>query len=444
MVTDGAAAAICQECKDFESDPGDVLCWRCKRKPFKPPPDRVSPATSVSPDGIEGWRPVVGSTATTPRGEHSTVTAAAIQPESVSWLWERRIPLGMPTVIGGFPGVGKSTILYYLAAKVSREGKGVVIATAEDHLAAVARPRLEAAGADLERVHFVVAPVSLPEDMTVLEDAVRDREAALLILDPLVAFIGDNVNTHRDHHVRRVLARLADLAEDTGAAALVVIHTNKDAGTEPLIRISGSIGFTGAARAVLLAAEDPHDDSRRILAVVKNNLAQYPPPLAYRIQGAEVKGVATSGIEWLGEAPEVDPRELLAGRDPEERTKVAEAIEFLQESGVETVAQPAKDLERDAEDALGVTPRTLRRARQALGIPAWKDGLRGGWYWGPKGTAEGDNPTPVPLSPSPLPAETGPAAPEGDTPARVGVQELAQAEATIREAFGQEAVEVVE
>jgi len=135
-------------------------------------------------------------------------------------------------------------------------------------------------------------------------ELVDEFEVKLVILDPLVAFIGDGVNTHRDHHVRRVLAPLADLAERARVALVTVIHTNKAMGTEPLMRISGSIGFTGAARTVLLAADDPQDDNRRILGVVKSTLAEMPAPLAYRVVGEVVDdGIPTSRIEWLGEAP---------------------------------------------------------------------------------------------------------------------------------------------
>jgi hypothetical protein len=135
-----------------------------------------------------------------------TVRAADVHPEKVEWLWPGRVPFGMTTVLGGFPGVGKSTVLYDLAARVSLEGKAVLIVTAEDHLAAVVRPRLEAAGANLDLVHIVKVPITLPEGTKLLAEAVRDLDVALVTLDPLVAFIGDSINTHRDHHVRRVLA----------------------------------------------------------------------------------------------------------------------------------------------------------------------------------------------------------------------------------------------
>jgi putative DNA primase/helicase len=239
-----------------------------------------------------------------PMGNGSTIRASLVTAVKVAWLWLQRVPMAMLTILTGSPGVGKSTMLYDLAARCSREGRRVLIVTAEDHLAAVVRPRLEAAGADLDLIHIVVDPITLPEDAGNLEKLVRDLDAALLTLDPLVAFIGDSVNTHRDHHVRRVLSPLADLAESTGAAVVVVIHTNKGSDSEPLMRISGSVGFTGAARSVLLAADDPNDEGRRILAVAKSNLAEFPPPLAYRLAGVELDNeIITSKVEWLGEAP---------------------------------------------------------------------------------------------------------------------------------------------
>lgn len=348
-----------------------------------------------------------------------TVRAVDVHPISIDWLWTDYVPRGMTSIFGGFPGVGKSTILYDLAARTSREGKVVLIVTAEDHLAAVVRPRLEAAGADLELVRIVTVPITLPEDVAVLGSLIRDYEAALLVLDPLVAFIGDGVNTHRDHHVRRVLAPLADLAEKTGAAIVVVIHTNKGRENEPLMRISGSIGFTGAARTVLLAADDPKDETRRIFAVVKSNLAEFPPALAYRVVGVQLEGdISTSRIEWLGQAPQIDVRELLVSRDPDDRSAREDAIEFLVEAGVQETAQPVADLMK-AASAMQIGEKTLQRARRSLGIPAWLDEFGGSWKWGPKpdpglDTQSGLLP-PVQLSKLDLPGETPPQRPSLDT-----------------------------
>jgi hypothetical protein len=340
----------------------------------------------------------------------------------IEWLWSGYIPRGMVTIIGGFPGVGKSTLAYDLAARTSREGHVVVIATAEDHLAAVVRPRLEAAGANLELVRVVLGDITLPANAAMFTLAVRELGAAMVMLDPLVAFIGDDVNTHRDHQVRRVLAPLSELAEVTGAAVVVIVHTNKGRETEPLMRISGSIGFTGAARTVLLAADDPKDDNRRILAVVKSNLTEFPPPLAYRIVGVDLAGgIRTSRIDWQGEAAEVDVRELLAGQDVEERSDRETAMEFLRESGVQTRPQPAADLMR-AASGMNIGEKTLQRARRSLGIPAWLEVVGGPWMWGPRDRVDTPSGHPYPSHgvQSALPAETPPESPRLDSVDRVG------------------------
>jgi hypothetical protein len=151
------------------------------------------------------------------------------------------------------------------------------------------------------------------------------------------------------------------------------------------MRISGSIGFTGAARSVLLAADDPQDETRRILAVAKSNLAEFPAPLAYRVVGVDLTDeIRTSRVEWLGEAPEVDVYELLGRRDnSEERSSREEAIELLRGAGVLDVARLASEIEVEAR-ARGIHEKTLQRARRALGIPAWHDGFQAPYYWGPR------------------------------------------------------------
>ncbi len=359
-----------------------------------------------------------------------TRPVSEIQAERIEWLWPDRVPFGMGTTLAGAPGTGKTTLLYDLAARSSREGRNTLICTAEDHLAAVVRPRLEAAGGDLGRIHVLTEPLTLPDDIDRLGQHVERLGVDLLVVDPIVAFISDTTNTHRDHHVRRVLAPLSAIAERQHLAACVVLHTNKAPGADPLLRISGSVGFTGAARSVLLAAEDPQDETRRILAVVKSNLAAYPPPLAYSIAGVELPGdIPTSRVQWLGEAPEVDVRELLVSRDPEERSATEDAMEFLRELGLGETARPASDVMREAK-VHGYAERTIRRARNLLKIPTWKEGVRGGWYWGPRPNEVSEGATPKgptspiePLAPWPLgalPAETNGAGSQGTHSEGVG------------------------
>lgn len=346
-----------------------------------------------------------------------TVTASEIVATSVTWLWEGFVAQGFLNLLVGAPGAGKSTILYDVAAKASRAGSTVLIATAEDHHSAIVRPRLEAAGADLSRVHVVTEELSLPGDVERIEATVRAFGAALLVIDPLVAFFDGKTDSHKDASVRRTLKPLGGLAERTGAAVVTVVHTNKGASDDPQMRVSGSIGFQGAARHALLAAADPDDESgeARILAVWKSNLALFPPPVSYRVVSAEVAGpvgpVGTSRIEWGAERPGFDPRALL--RQPDrEGGKLAEATRFLVEAGVSSRARPASELLSEAA-AHGIANRTLQRAREALGIARWKDGM-GPWMWGPEqGANEGANVRLGTLASSSRPGETVGAMNEG-------------------------------
>lgn len=91
---------------------------------------------------------------------------ADVQPERVRWLWERRIPLGKLVTCDGDPGLGKSTLAVDVGATVTTGGTwpdgsvcqypgAVLLMSAEDGLADTVRPRFDAAGADVKKVHAV-------------------------------------------------------------------------------------------------------------------------------------------------------------------------------------------------------------------------------------------------------------------------------------------------
>lgn len=231
------------------------------------------------------------------------VPLSKVEPETVRWLWPDRVPLGKLTLLDGDPGLLKSTLTLDLAARLSRgasmpdgsvpeiEGPaGTVLLTAEDGLADTVRPRLDAAGGDAEWVAVVKhvptadGDLRLPhvEDTLELGRALDTVDANLLVVDPLMAFLPPEVNSHRDQDVRRALAPLAELADDTGVAVVAIRHLNKSGGSNPKYRGDGSIGLIGAARSGLLVAEDPDaPDTRRILAPTKANLSEPAPSLAY-------------------------------------------------------------------------------------------------------------------------------------------------------------------
>lgn len=323
------------------------------------------------------------------------VLLSDVEPEEVSWLWYPWIPLGKVTVLDGDPGLGKSTLALELAARIttgrempSGDGRpgdpaGVVILTAEDDLADTVRPRLDAAGANAERALAVPvilsqdtegAPPTLPDDLPSIGRAVERVQARLVIVDPLMAFLGADTNSHRDQDVRRVLHLLARLAEDTGTAVLLIRHLNKASAGNPLYRGGGSIGIIGAARSGLLVAKDPDAEPLgRVLASTKCNLAPQPDSLAFHIEQVGT----TSRVAWDGLSQHGAADLLCLPGDASESSQLDQAKDVLQQilAGGPVLATEG---EREAK-AAGVAERTLARAKKVLGVSSRKRGRV--WYW---------------------------------------------------------------
>lgn len=206
-----------------------------------------------------------------------------------------------------------------------------------------------------------------------------------VIVDPLMAFLGGGVDSHRDHDIRRVLHELKTMAEETGVALLIIRHLNKTPGGSALYRGGGSIGIIGAARSGLLVAPHPDDEGTRILASTKSNLAQLPPSLTYRIVGDERYDCAR--VVW-GANTDLRADQLL---NPPKESKVEVAMEFLEDELADG-PMAATDLFAAAKEQ-DISVITLRRAKKELGIGAFRlGGSDGGWWWGDDPDPENDQP----------------------------------------------------
>jgi hypothetical protein len=330
-------------------------------------------------------------------GEPDLVRLSDVEAEEVEWLWPGRIPRGKVSIIDGDPGLGKSTSLLSIAACVSRglplPGGGafgpasVVLLSAEDGLADTIRPRLDAAGADVSRIFALRAVKSgngeesfptIDGNLGAIEEAVRRTKAARVGVDPLMAYLGGEVNSYRDHAVRRAIAPLAKMAEETGAAIVLIRHLTKGGGAASIYRGGGSIGIVGAARSALLVAKDPEDEERRIVASVKSNLSKPPASLAYRLETAPN---GAPRLVWEEGDAGITADELLAAQAPavESGRPRDHAVAFLARY-LSGGPRPADEVIRDGE-AEGLSEKTLRRARATLGAVSVKVGFPGSWRW---------------------------------------------------------------
>ena len=337
------------------------------------------------PDALAALEAQLGdASASAASAEASRVRRLAeVKPESVEFLWKPYLPVGKLTLLEGDPGQGKSYLAAAVAASGSRgrdlpgsacfEPWSTLILTAEDGLADTLRPRLDRLEADVDRIFGIedLLDLSTPTGLGVLERAIREREPRLVVIDPVVAYVGARTDLHRANQVRAVLGPLARLAAKTRTAVVAIRHLNKSQGAHSLYRGHGSIDFTAAARSVLLVGSDPEDAESRVVVHLKSNLARVGRSLAYTIR----QGV----FAWSGWSQLTAWDLLQDDRTAEERTAIGEAKDFL----VELLAdgpQASKDVLQGAK-AAGVSEKTLRRAKSQLKVKVRKTGFQGTWCW---------------------------------------------------------------
>jgi hypothetical protein len=368
----------------------------CTGRHRAPSPRRAEPAPAAPVLAVvpNGHKPE-------PAGRQVVVTLASqIKPRPVRWLWPDRIPAGALTLLAGREGIGKSLVGVHLAAQLtrgtlpgSRFGKParVMFATSEDAWEFTMVPRLLAAGADLERVGRVQVDddgrtdaLTLPVDANGLARYMGARDVALLVLDPLTSVMDGRIDAHRDREVRTALEPLGQLAEETGAAVLGLVHLGKGQGVDPVNLILGSRAFSAVARVALVAARDPDDEKSNVLSVEKSNLGRIDVPgLTYRIDGVEIatdEGPAGAGVlMWTGETDR-RVRDIMADAG-EERTERDEAADwltgYLMDHGCEA---KAGDVIKAAR-ADGIAERTLKRARTRAGVTSQRRGFGQGAVW---------------------------------------------------------------
>jgi len=323
--------------------------------------------------------------------------ASELEPQAVDWLWPGRLARGKLAILDGDPGMGKSLLSLDLCARLStgrplpEHSSGAqpctsIVINGEDGAGDMIRPQLAAMGADLDRV-FILGPsadndhesIRIPTHVATLQQSLERSNASLVIIDPIMAFLDAAIAVASDASVRRALAPLAHLARSHGCAIVLVRHLTKLLTFRSLYRGGGSIGIVGVCRSGWLAAQDPQDPDKRVLAQVKNNLAELQPSLAYKIESLP-DGRLT--IRWLGPSMwSGDQLLAAANKECNQPTQIERACEFLK-AALSDGSKTSRELWPLARK-LRLSHRSLVRAKARLSIRSlrvWADGQRLS-YW---------------------------------------------------------------
>ncbi len=296
------------------------------------------------------------------------IRMSEVQEVAVEWLWEPYLPFGKLTILQGNPGEGKTYFAMQLAAACTNrrplpnmeplEPFNVIYQTAEDGLGDTVKPRLLEAGADLDRVMVIDdgdKPLTLSDKR--LERAIRENHARLLIIDPVQAFLGADVDMNRANEVRPIFRKLGEIAQETGCAIILIGHLNKAAGSQSTYRGLGSIDITAVVRSLLFIGKVKNDPTTRVLIQEKSSLAPPGKSLAFSLGDG-------NGFQWIGEY-DMTADELLAGVEHTE-TKAEQAEKLILDLLADGKQMLSADIDKAAAQR-GISARTVRTAKQSLG-----------------------------------------------------------------------------
>ena len=231
------------------------------------------------------------------RERSNLIVFADVKSEEIEWLWAPYVPLGRLTMLGGDPGTGKSFITTALAAAlsrgdplpgeeeagVSREPAAVLMLSAEDDPGDTIKPRLTNLHADQTRIFVSTDDIILDnEGLNAVRAMLRETKARLLIIDPIVAFLGPKVDMNRANEVRHIMRGLSKIAREFNIAVIIVRHNRKQRTEEKAIYAgAGSIDFTASVRsemAVVVAKNGMH-----FLNHIKSNSGKQGNSITYEI-----------------------------------------------------------------------------------------------------------------------------------------------------------------
>jgi putative DNA primase/helicase len=340
----------------------------------------------------------------------------------IEWVWPGRIAVGMHATIAGEPGVGKSTVLYWIAATITKGGawpcgegtapKGsVIILSAEDAPEFTIKPRVLAAGGDDDKVEVItatrddsdkVSAFTLSQDLQALEALIDEiGDVVLVIIDPITSYLGD-ADGHSNTDIRSVVEPLHEMAARKGVAVLTNTHFAKSGAankSRASHRVIGSTAFIALPRVALSVVQDSEDEDRRLVLHLKNNIAPAAKGLGFKLEqrlagyiGEEPgrEPVYASCVVWeeehiaktADEAISEHEDKLRSGTKKVRASPARDEAETFLRAYLAGGPQQAKDVQAAARNA-GIQPKPLREARERIveTIQNHDGNVITGWLW---------------------------------------------------------------
>lgn len=281
-------------------------------------------AGEMRQDALDELRAIVPQTEQEAPDEVDAFAMSSIATQSVDWVVPYLLPRGEISVLGGDGGVGKGIwtaqlIAYVTTGRVSDffpaelPAPGVVlILSGEDDPAKVLRPRLLAAGADMERVKVMTADLFFEQTGALLSidsEAMKKMLARvhpdLIVVDPYQAFLREDVKMADRNQMRSTTTPFRTFCREVNAAGLFCAHSNKKGAVAGRQRLADSADLWDIARCVLMMGR-AREEQMNYISNEKNSYAAPAQTALFTIEGTTAEGAKTARAVFRGRTDRKD------------------------------------------------------------------------------------------------------------------------------------------
>lgn len=309
------------------------------------------------------------------------------------WFWPGMIPDETLTLFAGTGGIGKSLLLLYLISITSngqefkagginhKINKGsIILLSAEDDIETQIKPKLIAANADCNKIHFIKSKIGslskkhtfleLDKDIFILEQKINElKDVSLIVIDPITYFIGNVKDISTE--VANFLLSLSQLSKKYKFAIILNKHLRKSAsGAKGIIsaihEVAGSGAWVNTPRKCLLITNHHEENGIKVISNMKDNLTIGADDcLAYKIIETTIiendKKIKTTKLEWSQTLINMSATDAI-DKETYEKSKLQQAIDFiftyLEENGQSVVGHIAEKAMK-----MGIKKKTFTRAQ---------------------------------------------------------------------------------
>lgn len=304
--------------------------------------------------------------------------ASGVEIKEPEWLIPGYIPKYGITTIAGEGGVGKTSLWCSIVASITtgkqhfltqgknipfeNEPEDVVVFSAEDSWEYVLKRRLEANGADMDRILYMGASderfVDLNFDSDLLKGIIETNKPDLVVYDPVQAFVPANLRMGDRNAMRKCFTPLIGFGETYKTTSIIIAHANKQSGVWGRKRIADSSDIWDSSRSVLMTGVVPDSDGLRYITHEKSNWGKLEDSVLYSLD---------DGVPIFKSYTKKKDREFILDESRKKNIAPAqeEAKEFILSTLEENKQMEVKELDELAA-VNGISANALKNAKAEL------------------------------------------------------------------------------